>query len=168
MRKLLVGLVFSALMLTPGVAQAQFGLGVEGLWADDFEWGVGARAVFGLHDPAPISFIAQFDYFFPDAAEGTDLTVWEVNLNAAYEFFIEEASINTYLGGGLNVAHVSLDLGAPLGTSDNTEVGFNVIGGIKREAGPVIPFAEVKYELSGGEQFVITVGAVVNLWTPTP
>ena len=59
-----------------------------------------------------------------------------------------------YAGGGLNIAYSSRS-----GSSD-VDPGFNLLGGTLLGSGPVHPFVEVRFELAGGEQFVLTGGVL--------
>ena len=154
--------VLCAFVLVGGVAEAsaQIGLGAQLSWADDAEFGVGARAMVDLTPLTNgLEAIGSFDYFFPDQPLGADINYWEINANLAY-VFRGVPSLAPYLGGGLNFAHasVSIDaLGVPVGGS-NTELGLNLLGGARMNAGPVQPFGELRVELGGGEQFVIAGG----------
>lgn len=135
----------------------------------DTDLGVGLRAVLDL---GPLDFglrvIGSFDVFFPDDYEfdegGVEITgdadYWEANLNLAYELGLPLIPIKPYLGGGLNVAHISLE-GTPNDEAfmlDRTDTGVNVLGGVEIDAGPIAPFLEFRYEILGGEQWVITGG----------
>lgn len=63
-------------------------------------------------------------------------------------------SVAPYVGGGLNIAHSS-------NATSNTELGVNLLGGLRFGIGPVVKgFSEVRLELSGGEQFVVTFGVL--------
>ena len=111
--------------------------------------------------------IGSFDYFFPDDGSGSvegvsyDLSYFEVNANVAYPFVIEDSPLLPYVGGGLNLARISLDLDMPgaSASESETELGLNLLGGSKFDIGAaVVPFLEFRVELSGGEQFVISGG----------
>ncbi|HET7276313.1 MAG TPA: hypothetical protein VFI91_14180 [Longimicrobiaceae bacterium] len=135
----------------PAAAQAQFGAQVS--YAEDFDLGIGARAQFGLAQLGVENLfgIASVDYFFPDCGAG-DCNYIELNANGAIS--LPEVGLPIYAGGGLNVAHASF------GDFSNTEVGLNILGGVQfpDALGALTPFAEARFELSGGEQFLITGG----------
>ena len=38
--------------------------------------------------------------------------------------------------------------------------GFNILGGTLFGSGPVHPFVELRFELAGGEQFVLSAGVL--------
>jgi hypothetical protein len=69
-----------------------------------------------------------------------------------------------YAGTGLNYAHASVSVPELAGMSvSNSEVGLNILGGAKFKLGQVTPFGEFRVELGGGEEFVITGGAMMTL-----
>ena len=156
-------LVLAAALSLPAFssAQAQMGrermsFGVQVNFADDADFGVGARlrhSLASLFPRAPISGIGSFDFYFP----GDNISYMELNYNVVYNFTVASApKIRPYAGGGINFARVSVDVP---GGGDETDVGLNILGGMLfRTAGRVTPFFELKFEAGGGEQFVITGG----------
>lgn len=135
----------------------------------DTDIGVGLRAVLDL---GPLDFglrvIGSFDLFFPDEYEFDeggvemmgDADYWEANLNLATDLGLPLVPITPYIGGGLNIAHIELkntpdDEAFAL---DQTDTGVNVLAGIEVDAGAIAPFLEFRYEILGGEQWVITGG----------
>ena len=162
MRKTLFPLAFLVLLgagAAPVPAQARFGTHVS--WGDDTDLGIGGRVAFGLASVAPkvpIEGQASFDYFFPDEAPGVDLTYWEINANVLYLIPGMTGPVKPYVGGGLNIAHASVQSG--LISASDTDGGLNLIGGTKWKlrASRISPFAEVRIELGGGEQFVLAGG----------
>ena len=153
-----------AVMLLGGAefAYGQVGVGAQLSWADDTQFGIGARAVVDLTPfTNGLEAIGSFDYFFPDQPLGADINYWELNANLAY-VFQGVPSVAPYLGGGLNFAHASVSvdaLGIPVGASQ-TKLGLNLLGGARLNMGPVTPFGELRIELGGGEQFVIAGGVM--------
>lgn len=157
MRKRLDSLALFAVLLlaAAGPLQGQAHLGGQISVADDADFGIGGRIVFDLLQRADLEFIGSFDWFFPDEPPGEDRDYWELNGNVAYFFDLESApSVAPYLGGGLNIAHASRD-----GASD-TDGGINILGGARFSQSPVKPFVELRIELGGGEQFVLSGGLV--------
>jgi opacity protein-like surface antigen len=133
-------------------------------WADDYDLGIGVRAVIGTADLVENSHaVASFDFYFPgDAGSQADLSFWEINFNGLYDFQLEGKSIAPYAGAGLHIAHVSFDFDyGPLGSGSvsDSDVGLNILGGAQFPIeASVTPFAELKIELGGAEQFVLTGG----------
>jgi hypothetical protein len=130
-------------------------LGLQASYAEDAHFGIGIRYENDVNKvissaPARLHFIFAFDYFFPEAPVDT---YYEGNVNLTYQFGDMRRAIGPYFGGGLNYAH------AEGGGISDSEVGLNILGGIRfRSASKMVPFLEVRYELGGGEQFVLTGG----------
>ncbi|MDP2497318.1 MAG: hypothetical protein Q8W44_04910 [Candidatus Palauibacterales bacterium] len=146
-----VAAVFAvALLALPGTARGQdVQLGPQLSLADDYDAGLGGRAVFNVGDPGGWEGTGSFDVFFPDG----DVDYWELNGNLVYNFPVEESrTFFPYLGGGLNIARVEA------GTLEDTDLGVNIVGGSKFDAEGVTPFVEARVEIEGGEQFVLTGG----------
>jgi hypothetical protein len=134
--------------------------GVQLSVGTDTDFGIGARGVFGLQalfPRTPLDGIVSFDYFFP----GANVTYWEINGNVAYRFRMPpRSSLGAYAGGGLNIAHASVDFGPPVGTVGDTKAGLNLLAGttFRVRGSKLIPFVEGRGTISGGEQFVFTGG----------
>lgn len=172
MRKLIGGLAVVAVLLSlPGLADAQrraaprrqaaapqrpVSFGVQASFGTDTDFGIGGRVIFGLRSlfpTAPLEAHVGFDYFFP----GANVTYWEINGNVAYRIPNVRGSLAPYVGGGLNLAHASVDIGGV--SASNTDVGLNLLGGTTfGTRSKVKPFAEARLTLGGGDQFVITGG----------
>lgn len=163
MRKLRSAFVaLSVLALAAGAAQGQrFGGQVD--WGTDTDLGIGARLEYdlagGLGGGNLLSrayLIGSFDYFFPNCdGDGVDCGYFEFNGNVATPLDVA-STLKPYVGAGLNMARASAKA-AGVSTSD-TQVGLNLLGGLKFAIGSLSSFAEARLELSGGEQFVITWG----------
>jgi len=151
-----------AVMFLFGATQlsAQIRFGGQLNYGDDTDFGLGPRLV--LDDPAlgEFRFIGSFDLYFPDSRSGVDADYWELNGNIVYDFEVKTSTkLTPYVGGGLNVAHASAKVSTPLpASSSNTDLGVNLMAGLEFGAGRVRPFVELKVELEGGDQFVITGG----------
>jgi hypothetical protein len=151
MRKLLLTFAFLLFLAgTASEAQAQTRFGVQANLADDVDFGIGARVAISPPGRSPIKILGSFDWFFPDGP----FDYWELNGNIVYVVPVQNSAVAPYLGGGLNVAHISPD-GVSFGS--DTEMGLNLLGGI--EFGGALPlFVEARVEVEGGEQFVLTGG----------
>lgn len=159
MRRLLVAVCLAAFLLVPSAAYAQLDLGGQLSWGDDADFAVGGRVVLGIpSEQVPLEAIGTFDYFFPDE---DGLNYWELNTNVVYRIPVQVPMLTPYAGAGINIAHASLDTDG-VDVSD-TEVGINLLGGVKYNAGPVTPFGELRFELDGGEQFVLSLGVLFNV-----
>ncbi|MDV3207377.1 MAG: hypothetical protein LOY04_09960 [Rhodococcus ruber] len=166
-------LALSLLALAAAPASAQR-FGVHANWSDDFDFGIGGRvevdALNLITDERPLSrtfFIGTFD--FPDCGfdledDSFDCSYWEINGNLAIP--LAAADIDPYVGAGLNIARFSADYsgtvpGVDLEGSD-TDVGLNLLGGLRFMLSSLSAYAEARLELGGGEQFVITGGVLVG------
>jgi len=169
-------IVIAALLVLGSAADAtaqRFGL--QASYADDTDFGVGGRVEIplALSDAGVLSrtFAAgSFDWFFPDCETFVglgnteiDCSYWEINANLAVPFTVA-ASVTPYAGAGLNVAHISISAENEIGDFDDsqTEIGANLLGGVRFPLGGLSMYAEARAELGGGEQFVITVGLLLG------
>lgn len=101
---------------------------------------------------------ATFDWFLLDNVVSGPLatrpTYWEFNVNGTYEL---PRTHGVYVGTGLNYVNDTRD-GAQFVNAGGTELGLNLIGGLKFGRGRGAPFAQARYEVGGGKQLVITGG----------
>jgi outer membrane protein with beta-barrel domain len=130
---------------------ARFGFQVN--YGNDSHFGVGVRVRHGLQSlfpAAPLSGIGSVDIYFPDHG----VTWLDLNYNVVYNFRpASTPKLTPYAGGGLNFASVSGN-----GLSDS-KLGINIMGGTEfRSSGRLTPFAELRLEISGGDQLVLTGG----------
>ncbi len=161
MRKALFVMSLFVLLATPAALQAQLDLGVQGAWGDEFDFAAGARVTLGLPGSLPLELHGTFDYFFP---EQEDVKYWELNANLT-AFVPILKGFMPYAGLGVNVARRQ-EKGELEGEEFNintSEFGVNFLGGLKYKAGSLAPFGEVRWESSGGEQFVATIGLMLNV-----
>ncbi len=158
--------ILVALFLTLGAstlsAQVRFGGQLD--WGSDSDFGLGARALFPIGDAVNVRGLdisAAFDYFFPSHPAGTDLTYWEINGNALYNIQVRNTSLAPYVGAGLNIAHASAGV-TGFGSASNTDAGLNLVGGsyLRLRNSRIMPFAEARVILGGGDQFVLSGGVV--------
>lgn len=165
MKRLVLTLVLAGGLASPVSGQVVFG--PQGSWGDESDFGIGARLQVpfaGLVTTEPGSalstmfLIGSFDWFFPDDDDfpGVDVNWFEVNLNAAYPLVME--GLRPYVGAGLNYARVSVEVGGE--TDSDSDVGLNVLGGLNFLLGGLTAFTEGRFELGGGEQFVLTFGVL--------
>ncbi len=145
------------LLLTPPGALCNERVHVGGQLnlAEDADFGIGGRLMVSLPPHPRFELLGSFDVFFP----GEDVDYWEVNGNAVYNFPFPETLIRPYAGGGLNIAHIDAN-GRGFGHGEDTDLGLNLLGGVKFPLANFTPFAEARVELEGGEQFVLTGGVL--------
>ena len=159
-RSLVTAVALVAVSASAVDAQTRFG--AHAIWADDVELGVGARMEMDmsgkLSKQPPLSrafFIGQFDFFL-DPCEPGDCTYFEINPGIAVP--LNATTLKPYLGAGLNIARMSVDLGGTLGNQSDTEIGLNLLGGLKLNLSGMDAFTEARIALGGGEQFSIAFG----------
>ncbi|MCB0620041.1 MAG: hypothetical protein KDC41_15295, partial [Saprospiraceae bacterium] len=81
-----------------------------------------------------------------------------LNVDGHYLFLNE--SFLVYALAGLNLAFVSVDLGA-FGDASDSELGLNLGGGIQLPITDALGLlGEVKYVIGDADQLVLTVGAI--------
>jgi hypothetical protein len=136
-------------------------LGPQLSYGSSSKLGLGGRLHANLTSPDRLAIIGAFDWFFPDEGPGENRTYWELNGNVAYRFKIEgTTAVSPYAGGGLNIAYSSRSPEGGGDGSSHTDLGVNLLGGTTFGSGPVLPFFELRIELAGGEQFVLTGGVL--------
>ncbi len=132
--------------------------GPQASFADESDLGLGARAHWSFTDRRPLAVITSFDYFFPSAPSGVDAKHWEVNGNMAYQF---GRRWMPYVGPGRNVARRTAAFAGTDLAGSETALGLNMLGGVRRvDGGKRQYFAEARYEIGGGEQFLVTAGVL--------
>lgn len=164
MRARTVQLTFALLLLgvvsSGECAARQVSVGTQANWGSDADFGVGGRAVFDLGRLVRgLETHAAFDWFFPGPDLGVDVTYWEANANVVYRFG-GDAPVTGYAGTGLNLARFAASTKA-LGTEvagKETKGGLNALGGLQLQLRGLRPFLEGRFELGGGEQFVVAIG----------
>ena len=160
-------MVLGAAMAAPASAQLTYGPQLS--WGEHSDLGIGARIQTPFTqfttpaEGSPMStmfVIGSFDWFFPgDDVDGVDVTYMEINANAAYPLVVE--GFRPYVGGGLNIARAGVDFENDASQdSADTEIGLNILGGLNFVLGGFDTFAEARFELGGGDQFVLTFGAL--------
>lgn len=153
MRRLLLVGCLAGLFFAPTTLSAQWSLGGQFSWGDDFDFAFGGRVIWDWPFEPGAFATGSFDLFFPKA----DVDYWEVNINIGQPIPIKSDTFKPYAGAGLNWAHISAG-----GTSDN-RFGLNLLAGLRYMLPSVAPFGELRWELGGGKQFVITAGVMFNI-----
>lgn len=96
----------------------------------------------------PVTINPAIDYYFVDV-DGYSLL--NVDINALYEFGVDNQAFTPYAGGGLGVIRSSFDAGG-ISASD-TEIGLNLLGGATFETGNLQPFVQAKINV--GSNFTL-------------
>lgn len=149
---------FAVLLMVPSTSQAQVSFGPQVSWATEIEEiAVGARLQAGVPSLlAGLQLIGSADYYFVDCGEG-DCSTLDFNANAAYSI-MPASTLDLYVGGGLNIMRISVDLGEA--DVSETDTGINILAGVKFPGTTIRPFAEGRYTLAGDfeNRFTITGG----------
>lgn len=147
-----------ATLIVPRSAAAQARFGAQLDFGDDQDLGIGGRVILDLEELRDVQFVGSFDWFFPDEPAGVDITYWEINGNLVYAIDAPDLpSISPYIGGGLNIVHRNREFASGADSSD-TDAGLNLLGGAIFDTRSITPFVELRLEVEGGDQFVITGG----------
>lgn len=147
-------------------AQTDTRLGVLIAYGSEIEnVGLGVNAEFPVMESLTIS--PSFVYYFPKENYLTvDMNWWELNANANY-YFVDNENLGFYGLAGLNYSHISVDYDIPGGSSVDTsdgEFGLNLGVGANFDINSKItPFAQAKYVIIDGGQFVIAAGIRFNI-----
>lgn len=155
MRKVLITLCVLGLgiLASPRQMEAQVQIGPTLAYHSDFDFGIGGTL--NVQMPAlgdRIGFMTDLLVFFPDP-DGLDYL--EINGNLTYGFPLENQNVRPFALVGLNVARASVDLPGEIDSSDDTEIGLNLGGGVTFDLGAFRPTAGARAEVGGGEGFVI-------------
>ena len=170
--RILSALAVVAVFSLPGQAEAQrFCPQVS--WGDDSDLGLGVRAEWdvgswfsGADMPEQLTrtrIATSFDWFFPGCDDndlGIECSVDYLEINGNLLVPVTVGTIDPYVGLGLNVARMSVEVGAV--DASDTEVGLNLLGGLNFLLGNYSSYVEGRFELDGGEQFVLTWGFLLG------
>jgi hypothetical protein len=172
---LAASLILGLGLLVPMTAEAQTSvrigprLGIPvGDFADATSIYLGADARITT-DALPVVPNASFDYYFTDA---DGFSLFAIDLNALYEFGVDNQVFTPYAGGGLAIARSSVDTpGVTIGgqtfgggSTSSTDVALNIVGGARFPLGSVDPFAQLNVTLGGdADRLGITGGLLFSL-----
>lgn len=154
-------IVAFAFLLTPQQATAQTEielgprLGIDVGDASDIggDFFIGAEG--RIHSEAlPVAINPAIDYYFVDV-DGFSLLAFDIN--ALYEFEVDNEAFVPYAGGGLGFIRSSSEATNPFTgettSQSNTEVGLNLVGGAVFEMEGFKPFAQAKINV--GSDFTL-------------
>lgn len=166
MKKLMF--MVAAFMCLIGVqtGQAQVSFGPQLAWSDAVDLGLGARVEFGLADLfgiedgvfANLYASASGTYFFPECP-GSSCSLVELNPNAVVPFEMD-ATVTPFVGAGLHLARSKWSVPDASISDTDTDVGLNILGGIKFPIGNLGGFAEGNFGISGAEHFTLSAGVL--------
>lgn len=148
------------------LASQDISVGAAASYGEETDVGIGPRV--SLAVPAGdlgLSLVGSFDYFFPSDEEadalGVDLTYWELNGNLVLDI-PTGGGVAPYVGAGINYANASGSAsggGIEISASDS-EVGANLLGGLRLGSAGPSPFLEGRYVTTADGQLVVSVGVI--------
>lgn len=160
---LLAALVLSVMLSSTADAQ-RFGAQVS--WGDESDLGVGVRGEFDFANKltktgafSKAFIIGQFDYYFIDCPSGASCTFFELNPSLAVPFTLQNSQLKPYAGAGLRFSRSSVSAGGF--DASESDVGLNLLGGLKFGMGGMDAFTEARLGLGGDfEQLALSFGVL--------
>lgn len=147
-RAALVITVALLLLSSPAAAETMFGVRA-GEYTDVGEPFVGVELLHGLGRSLWLN--PNFEYVLVD-----DGDYFTLNLDVHYDFDVDRP-LFVWLGAG--AALISVDRDRPRRDDDSeTDFGLNLLGGVGWQAGPVVPYVQLKAILSDENETVIAFG----------
>jgi hypothetical protein len=139
-------------------ASAQFRIGPNLTFADDFDLGIGAIALFGIGNITSSSAItgtAGAEYYVSPC---DNCTYFEITAGALYGFNTS-GSARPSVGGALNFGRFSYDAPTQIPGVDfdftNSEIGLAILGQLGFPLGTLSGLANARLTISGYEQLVL-------------
>ena len=140
--------------------------GAQLSWGDESDLGVGVRAEWDFANKMSQSgafsrafIIGQVDYYFVDCPSGVSCTWLEINPSLAIPFTTTSSSVKPYAGAGLHVVYARQSAGGV--SASETEMGLNLLGGLKFGMGGMDAFSELRLGLGGdAEQLALSFGVL--------
>lgn len=138
--------------------------GAQISWGDESDIGVGVRGEWDFANKLTKSgafsrafIIGQLDYYFVDCPSGVSCTWLEINPSLAIPFTTTGSSVKPYAGAGLHIVYART---AASGVSNSeTDMGLNLLGGLKFDLGGMDAFSELRLGLGGdAEQLAASFG----------
>lgn len=121
----------------------------------------------------PVLIVPSFDYFIDPGAEGLDFddsgvdySVFQVSIDALYEFGIDNQVFTPYAAAGITITRSSVDIegfGGLGGSLGGTDTGLNIVGGANFEAGSLKPFAQLQINIGDGTAIGVTGGLLFSI-----
>ena len=134
--------------------QSTLRFGVRGCYSNFSGFGLGGNLLLNLERLyTGLNGDVSFGYFFPDVHD-----YFEFNGNLIWHLFNMQPDFIPYFGGGLHVGFYDPD--SKLSPGTETEIGINILGGIKyvRTGKRAIPFFEFKYGPGGSGLAIFSLG----------
>lgn len=159
-------LLAAVALLVVGAATAEAQrFGAQLSWGDESDLGVGVRAEWDFANKMTTTgafsrafIIGQFDYYFIDCPSGVSCTFFEINPSLAVPF-TTSSGLKPYAGAGLRITRSSASSGGV--SASETDMGLNLLGGLKFGLGGMDAFTEARLGLGGDfEQLALSFGVL--------
>ena len=173
MKKLLLLPILTALFLLMPAQEAQAQTEIQigpriGIDVGDIEeLFIGAEARV-KSESIPVLIAPAFDYYFASSGvEDVSVTVFAIDINALYEFGVDNQAFTPYAGGGIGIIRQSVDFDGPdfgFGSfgGSTTDFGLNLVGGARFMLDSSIePFAQAKINVGGDFTLFNIMGGVL-------
>jgi opacity protein-like surface antigen len=158
-------IAFVGLGILAQPAEAQWGFGVEAVYADDLEFGIGLRGQTPIgamitEDEesilSDVTLILSGDWYLdPCGVSGVDCSAIEIGANGVIPLEFGEG-FAPYAGAGIHAGRIAV------GDFDDTEFGLNVLGGARFALSGLTAFGEAQYQLGGFEQLKFVFGIMLG------
>ncbi len=160
--RVIPALALALAIAVPVQSHAQWSLNTHGGYdLDAKEFLIGASVEFSIPGAAisgvPLTFVPGFDYY--PGLDGASFFV--MDFDAQYPF--EAKGVTPYIGGGMYVSHVSVDIPA-FGSVSDTNFGLNLKGGATfGTSSKVRPFGEARLRVGNGSTLILKGGLSIQL-----
>lgn len=158
-RRIMAGMALVlGLVVLPAGAGSQVLLGAQLAWGSDpDDIGLGVRAEVPLSGFAPgLAGLGSVDFFFPEGWLAN-----QIDLNAGAVLRLSLPGLAAYVGAGINLQRISAT--AVSDRESGTHAGVALWGGVHFRAGWATPFAELRSEIGGITQTVLSAGVLFSL-----
>lgn len=154
-RSLFLAALATVLVSAPAAAQraGEFAQGRRmllgpraGFATNDFDFFIGAQLAVPVANRVDI--YPSFDYYFPDGPADA----WSLDGSVRYWPKLNMRNPGLYVGGGLNISHVSVDLPAPFGDASDTEAGVSFHAGWDFKTVNPRPFAQIRFVIGDADR----------------
>lgn len=115
-----------------------------GFATNDLDFFIGAQ--FALPVANRFDIYPSFDYYFP----GGNVDVWSLDGTMRYWPKLNVRNSGLYVGGGLNITHVSVDVGPFSGST--TEAGLSLLSGWDFKAVKPRPFVQIRLVIGDADR----------------
>ena len=160
--RVIAALALALAIALPVQSHAQWSLNTHGGYdLDAEEFLIGASVEFSIPGAAisgvPLTFAPGFDYY--PGLDGASFFV--MDFDAHYPF--QAKGMTPYVGGGMYISHVSVDL-PTFGSVSDTNFGLNLKGGASfGTSSKVRPFTEARLRVGNGSTLILKGGLSIQL-----